>query len=1103
MQRIRIKTAPKLGDQVDYSFYDSRYRNTGMAGNTEDEVKTTMGPVPREEASIEVERGEVVVGDTNQDGFLELFTFGGKPHSQGGTPVDVPAGSFIYSNTRKLRIKDKDVVTKVFGLTEKKGGYTPAEIAKRYQINEHVATLKDDRADSIQKRSASEMLKNNLDKLGVLALIQESMKGFPDGIPAIAESAAIGLGMDPAMFDPAAQQQQMSNQGTSAQESMTQMMQYGGLKKYQDAGKVGSKFYINGIENGVTSRYQGFFGDEWVKFAKPIIMTDHYGNREAMTEMTMDDFYKLVMNGKLDMAYEDNAIAPSHYTALENLGWWNQDRQPTEVGRGVKINTLNFSWQPTQQQQQTPAHLQAGFEFMQGNKKYRVLDGNVYSPYGTDDNSDRRAVRVQQLTDPDQNIGSYFDTKFGQTLIPLSEYNAMMGNSMQQQSSQIPVQQQATQNNNSSLQSGVPAGARSLNPNAGAQKTQSQSQSQAQPQKQKAAGKPKTAQDALKDFAYGGYLPKYQEGKTDKPDPNVEQKVGETVLEDGTKLTIYYKGDMKIAKNEKGEVVASSKRTDIDGKNFSQYGSQSIEEIVKSQPNTIYTNTQFGTFGTQGRSGNTGIYLSSNNAKNRTEGGLSEEEWKDFYNRHGDWIDQSYESASGKGFEAFKKDLMSSPQSGDAAAGWFQDRINEFTESEFGKSYFAKTPDANNPYSRDSKFGQVTYSVPRFFKTTKSTPPPPKDETPKPGMKKAYYCVESENGTRSVQEVEYPEAGAPTAPSGKTVTQYNSRAEADAGCVATPQNFEQAPVKRGGPWWAQDILTFTDAMTRGVNKYEPMMQQLDLMTSEYTPLKKDAQVANIQQMQNQFMNLAANSADGNVAMASALGASGDSFQNAANVISQIENQNSMMATQNSRENTGIENQERQINAGLRDKYVRESAIGNQQFDNSQNRLQTNRLEALKAGMTNWQRKKLQQVITPQVYIDPISFDAEYSGVGRDWSMPDLYQNPYMGGMGAAGRGRAGSPQMTAAAAMSDADIQLYDKYYNELLPKYGKEQAEKLALQKMSQYNQLVRSNPNAMQYIDPSASMGYPGGFTPQYATGGAITIEDLFYMLNNAKKK
>lgn len=1167
MQRIRIKKAPKLGDQVDYSFYDSRYHNTGMAGNTEDQVKNTMGPIPREEATIEVERGEVVVGDTNQDGFLELFTFGGKPHSQGGTPVDVPPGSFIYSNTRKLRIKDKELVTKVFGLAEKKGGYTPAEIAKRYQINEHVATLKDDRADSIQKRSASEMLKNNLDKLGVLALVQESMKGFPDGIPAIAESAAVGLGMDPAMFDPAKQQemaqQQMPEQIMAEGEGMEQMMQYGGLRKYQKAGTVGDKFFINGQQNGITSRYKGFFGDEWVKLANPIVMTDQWGNKEYMTEMTTDDFNKLVMNGKLDMAYEDNAIAPSHYTDVDNLGWWNQDRSIVKVGRGAKLNTLNFSLDGAQPQQQKPAHLQPGFEFTKGNKRYRVLNSDVYSPYGTE-NGDRRAVNVQQISDPDHNVGSFFDTKLGQELIPLSEFNAMMGVNAQQASAQTAAQQQAT-GVSSSLRS-APPGAQVLNQGAnrsqdpvtndlqkralamgwfdvasyrnsgwkkneallenaramgwgddiegyrdsGWKRNPQSGRSSAQGAASKPAtstGAPKTVDDIFNKYREGGSLPTYQTGKTDLPDPNVEQKIGEEVL-DGVTYTIYYKGDQKIVKNDKGEVVKSGPRTDTGGKNFSQYGSQNIKQIVDSQPNTIYSAIPFGTFGKQEKLGNTGIYLSSNNVKNRTEGSLTAEEWADFQKRHGDWIDQSYQSpnGNGKGLEGFKKDLMASEATGNKAAEWFQDKVNEYAEAQFGKPYFAKEKSAENPYTRDSRFGQVTFSVPRFFNVPeqpKQDPPKEKETPPPPGMKKAYYCVEGEDGTRGVQEVEYAENSTPTAPAGKSVKQYSSRAEADAGCVATPSNFKREPIKRGGPWWAQDIVTFTDAMTRDVNKYEPMMQQLDLLTSEYTPLKKDAQVANIQQMQNQFMNLAANSADGNVAMASAMGASGDSFQNAANVMSQIENQNSLMATQNSKDNVGIENQERQLNAGLRGQYVGQSATANQQVDNANNKLQTNRLEALKAGMTNWGRKKLdEQVLTPQVYIDPINYDAQFSGEGRDYSLPDLYQNPYLSGTGT-GRGTKGSPQMTALAATSDADIQLYDKYYNELLPKYGKEQAEKIALQKMSQYNQLLRSNPNAMQYIGQSAGIGYPGGFTPEYAGGGAITVEDLFYMLNHAKKR
>ena len=53
----------------------------------------------------------------------------------------------------------------------------------------------------------------------------------------------------------------------------------------------------------------------------------------------------------------------------------------------------------------------------------------------------------------------------------------------------------------------------------------------------------------------------------------------------------------------------------------------------------------------------------------------------------------------------------------------------------------------------------------------------------------------------------------------------------------------------------------------------------------------------------------------------------------------------------------------------------------------------------------------------------------------------------------------------------------------------------------MQQYNTMMRSNPNAVQYADQS--MGYPGGFTPTFANGGAITIEDLFYIMNKANKR
>ena len=192
MQKVRVKKAPKKGDQVAFGLISNLVQPLGNTSG-EKQVSSTMRAVPRDEANVEVEGGETVIGDTNNDGLMELFSFSGKRHSEGGMPVNLPPGSFIFSDTRKLKIKDKEVLTKLFDMPYKKEGYTPAAISKKYQINKYIETIKDKDADAISKRSASEMIKKNQDKLGILALVQESMKGFPDGIPSIAESVMAGL----------------------------------------------------------------------------------------------------------------------------------------------------------------------------------------------------------------------------------------------------------------------------------------------------------------------------------------------------------------------------------------------------------------------------------------------------------------------------------------------------------------------------------------------------------------------------------------------------------------------------------------------------------------------------------------------------------------------------------------------------------------------------------------------------------------------------------------------------------------------------------------------------------------------------------------------
>jgi len=190
MYNIRIKSVPnkaKTGSQLDYSLVD---RNTlFLKPNTpvDSDVKNTMGAVPREHANIEAEGGETVVGDINGDGFLEHQTIVGKRHTQGGVPLNVPEGSFIFSDTKKMIIKDPEILA-MFGMKPSKKGYTPAEIAKKYNINDYIAIVKDPAKDKYSKETAQIMLDSNLKKLGMLALVQESMKGFPDGVPAIAES---------------------------------------------------------------------------------------------------------------------------------------------------------------------------------------------------------------------------------------------------------------------------------------------------------------------------------------------------------------------------------------------------------------------------------------------------------------------------------------------------------------------------------------------------------------------------------------------------------------------------------------------------------------------------------------------------------------------------------------------------------------------------------------------------------------------------------------------------------------------------------------------------------------------------------------------------
>jgi hypothetical protein len=229
---------------------------TDMPPDKTETVNNTLKAVPREQANIEAEKGETVYGDIDGDGAMEHMLIGGKKHTEGGTPLNVPEGSFIFSDTKDLIIKDKKILEK-FNMPSNKKGYTPAEIAKKYDTNKYKAVMEDVNADPIKKSTAQIMIKTFQKKLAELSLIQEEMKGFPQGIPEIAKKAMPELQTkedqqkqpgvsDNLQFDqPQGSQEEMVE---DEEQQMQPQMEYGGMiPKYLFAGEVDDdlEYYTN------------------------------------------------------------------------------------------------------------------------------------------------------------------------------------------------------------------------------------------------------------------------------------------------------------------------------------------------------------------------------------------------------------------------------------------------------------------------------------------------------------------------------------------------------------------------------------------------------------------------------------------------------------------------------------------------------------------------------------------------------------------------------------------------------------------------------------------------------------------------------------------
>lgn len=241
MKKVRIKKLPTAQSGLEVKMGTSgrgMIAGLGLNSNTmpwpvmagqmaqpDIEVNKTLKPVAREGANLEAEKGETAFTDMVGDGIPQMYKIAGKRHYEGGTPLNLPEDSFIFSRDKKMKIGGP--ILESFGKPkDTKDKFTPAELSAKYDINEYRKMLADPDTDKLQRDTAELMIANYNLKLAKLGLVQESKKGFPDGIPAISMPYIEVMQVDPTQFMMQNPQGQ-GPQGMSDQPAADNVAKYG------------------------------------------------------------------------------------------------------------------------------------------------------------------------------------------------------------------------------------------------------------------------------------------------------------------------------------------------------------------------------------------------------------------------------------------------------------------------------------------------------------------------------------------------------------------------------------------------------------------------------------------------------------------------------------------------------------------------------------------------------------------------------------------------------------------------------------------------------------------------------------------------------------
>ena len=383
--KVRIKQLPKAAYGGQANFGLNRVPDWIGKSDSDSSTGSTLPEVPEHLANVNAEKNERVVGDFDGDGMAEMMNVNGKPHSQGGKNINVPVGnfsfagmnngiyypkraklglqingSFIFSDTKAMKMTGPAM--ELFNKNPNKK-YTPAEIAKNYDINKYKELLTNTTSDPFQKKTAEMMLNNYHTKLGQLALLQESKKGFPQGIPGIAADFLSG----------------------AKYSSGTTTMQKGGFvvhpgDRYEN--KYNKSRYT-ADELRTKARDLGYDGPEDTKSLQTWLQT----NAPELVNKYHQE-YGMPKGGKQvdgKWGYRWDAIIDNYKSSLPSLqtretGMYPVDRT-TPSFNAVPVQSFNFSRTPAPFRDTTPSGYLAPDKAAMFNSLYNLASIKKYLPW--------------------------------------------------------------------------------------------------------------------------------------------------------------------------------------------------------------------------------------------------------------------------------------------------------------------------------------------------------------------------------------------------------------------------------------------------------------------------------------------------------------------------------------------------------------------------------------------------------------------------------------------------------------------------------------------------------------------------------------------------